>query len=87
MRLDVAVEIVRDKVVVTLIDNAVAQSGKPACVAEPAAFNRVENFSEVAVKLEVAVGVGMAEIFDVFGKVAEEEDVGLADFAGNFNLG
>jgi len=28
----------------------------------------------------------MAEIFDIFGEVAEEEDVVLSDFTGDFNL-
>lgn len=28
----------------------------------------------------------VAEVFDVFGEVAEEEDVGFADFAGDFDL-
>jgi hypothetical protein len=30
--------------------------------------------------------VGVAELFDVLGEVAEEEDVVLADFAGDFDL-
>ena len=28
----------------------------------------------------------VAQVFDVFGEVAEEEDVGFADFAGYFDL-
>ena len=28
----------------------------------------------------------MSEVFDVFGEVAEEEDVLLADLAGNFDV-
>ena len=30
--------------------------------------------------------MGVTEIFDVLGKVAEEEDVVLTNFAGDFNL-
>lgn len=30
--------------------------------------------------------MGVAEVFDVFGEVAEEEDVVLANLAGDFNL-
>ncbi len=30
--------------------------------------------------------MGVAQVFDVFGQVAEEEDVGFADFAGYFDL-
>ena len=31
--------------------------------------------------------MGVAEVFDVFGEVAEEEDVVGGDFAGYFDLG
>ena len=87
MSFDVAVEIIRDEIVISLIDNAVAQGGKSTRVAESTTFDGVENFGEVAVELEVAVGVGVAEVFDVFSEVAEKEDVGFADFARDFNLG
>jgi hypothetical protein len=30
--------------------------------------------------------VSVAEIFDIFGEVAKEEDVVLANFTGDFNL-
>jgi hypothetical protein len=30
--------------------------------------------------------MGVAEVFDVFGQVAEEEYVVFSDFTGNFNL-
>jgi hypothetical protein len=30
--------------------------------------------------------VAVAEFFDIFSEVAEEEDVAVADFAGNFDL-
>ena len=36
--------------------------------------------------MEGAVGVGVAKVFDVFGEVAEEEDVVGGDFAGYFDL-
>ena len=36
--------------------------------------------------MEGAVGVGVAQVFDVFGEVAEEEDVVGGDFAGYFDL-
>ena len=67
MRLDVTVEIVRDEIVIPLIDDAVAQGGESSRVSEFAAFDGVEDFGEVAVELEVAVGVGVTEVFDVFG--------------------
>lgn len=30
--------------------------------------------------------MSVAEVFDVFGEVAKEEDIGFADFAGDFDL-
>jgi hypothetical protein len=34
----------------------------------------------------VRVEVGVAQVFDVFSEVTEEENVLLADFAGDFDL-
>jgi len=86
MGLDIAIEIIRDEVIIALVDDGVAEGGEPAGVAELAALDGVEDFDEVGVELDVAVGVGVTEVFDVFGEVAEEEDVGFADFAGDFDL-
>ena len=56
------------------------------CVAKGIGFDGGEDFREVRVEREGAVVVRVAEVFDVFGEVAEEEDVGVADFAGYFDL-
>jgi len=72
---DVAVEVVGDEVVVALVDDGIAEGGEAAGVAESAGFDRVEDFGEVGVEFDVAVGVGVAEVFDIFGQVTEEEDV------------
>ena len=87
VRLDVAVEVVGDEVVVALVDDGVAQGAEAARVAELTALDGVEHFREVGVDFEVAIGVSVAEVFDVLGEVAEEEDVRFADFAGDFNVG
>jgi len=57
-----------------------------ALVAKGAGADRVEDLLEVRVDGVGAVGVRVAEVFDIFGEVAEEEDVGFADFAGDFDL-
>jgi hypothetical protein len=46
----------------------------------------LEDLFELFVQLVVAVHVGVAELVDVFAQVAEEEDVVLADLAGDFDL-
>lgn len=87
MCLDVAIEIIAHEVVIAVVDDGIAEGGEAARVAEHVALDGVEDFLEVRVELEGAVGVGVAEVFDVFGEVAEEEDVVFANLAGDFNLG
>ena len=87
VRLDVRGEVVRHQVVVAVIRDAVAECGEAARVAEHAGLDSLEDLGEVRVELEVAVLVSVAEIFHVLSQVAEEEDVGFADFAGDFDLG
>lgn len=86
MRLDVAIKVIAHEVVIAVIDDGIAERGETSSVAEHAGFNGVEDLFEVFVELEGAVVVGVAEVFDVFGEVAEEEDVVFADFAGDFDL-
>lgn len=69
-----------------MIDDAVAQRTEAGGVPEGVGFDGVEDAGEVGVELEVAVVVRVAQVFDVFGEVAEEEDVGFADFARYFDL-
>jgi hypothetical protein len=33
-----------------------------------------------------AISMSVAEIFDIFGEVAKEEDIVLSDFSSDFNL-
>lgn len=54
--------------------------------AKGAFFDFVEDLVEAGVNGVGAVVVGVAEVFDVFREVAEEEDIVLANFAGDFNL-
>ena len=56
-------------------------------VAERAALDFFEDPSQGWIQGPVAaVGVRVAEVFDVFSEVAKEEDVFIADFAGDFDL-
>ena len=83
---DIRVEIVRDQVIVAMVGDGAAQGAEPVGVAKRVRLDGVEDFGEVGVERKGAEGVGVAEVFDVFGKVAEEEDVGVANFARYLNL-
>jgi len=80
------VEIVRDEVVVAVIFNCTGQGAEHSCVAESVGLDSLKDFEKIWVKTVRAVVVGMAKVFDVFGQIAEEEDVILSDLASNFNL-
>ncbi len=86
LRLAIAAEIVADEVVIAMVDDGIAEGGEPVGVAKGAGFDGVNDFGEGRIEVEGAVVVGVAEVFDVFGEVSKEEDVGFADFAGDFNL-
>jgi hypothetical protein len=86
LSLDIAVEVIRDEVVVSVVFDGAGQGTERACVAEGAGLDRLEDFEEVWVEGVGAVVVGVAEVFDVFGEVPEEEDVVLSDLAGDFDL-
>lgn len=49
-------------------------------------MNSIEDGGEGWIQLVVGVKMGMAEIFNIFSQVSEEEDVVLADFASDFDL-
>ena len=86
LRLDVGREVVGDEVVVAVLDDAVEQRGEGARVAKLARVDGVEDVGEVGVELVLLVEVAVAEVFDVLGQVAEEEDVFFANLARDFDL-
>ena len=86
MRLDIAVEVVADEIVVAVIADGADEGGELVRVAESVRLDGVEDFDQVRVHGVTAVVVRVPEVFHVFGKVAEEEDVVFADFAGDFDL-
>ena len=82
----VAVEVVRDEVVITMLFDGTDESRESTCVTESAFLDFLEHFGEIGVEGVRTVGVRVAEVFDVFSEITKEEDVVLADFAGDFNL-
>ena len=73
--LNVAIEIVTDKVIVTMVDNGVNESGKLVLVTECTRAYGIEDLLEVRVDGMLTVIVGVTEVFDVFSKVTKKEDV------------
>lgn len=69
-----------------MVGDGVAQGAEPVGIAKRVRFDGVKDFGEVGVERKGAEVVSVAEVFDVFGKVAEEEDVGVANFARYLNL-
>lgn len=86
MRGDVGVEIVRDEIVVAVLFDGACERREVSFVAEHVVFNCGEHALQLWVQLEVAIEVSVAQVLDVFGEIAEEEDVLLADFAGDLDL-
>lgn len=87
VRGDVGVEVIRDKIVVTMLFDRGCQSGEVTLIAEGVTLDGIEDTLQLWIELEIAVEVTVAEILDVFGEIAEEEYVLFTDFTGNFDLG
>lgn len=86
MRSDVAAEIIADQVVVPMISDRVDQSRESALIAKHARPDGFKHFGESRIDFMRSVVVLMPKVLDVLGQVAEQKDVGFADFAGDFNL-
>lgn len=79
-------KVVRDKVIIPMVLNRLDQRREVVRRPERVAADVVEDGREVSVQGGGGVGVCVPEVVDVFGEVAEEEDVLLANFAGDFDL-
>lgn len=86
VRGDVGVEVIRDEVVVAVLIDGANERREVRAVAEHVVSDCLEDTLQIRVQLEVAVEVAVTQILDVFGEIAEEEDVLLADFTGDFDL-
>lgn len=86
VRLDVAAEVVRHQVVVSMLPHGGNQRAKVVGRPERALFDLAEHPVQVAVDRVGAVGVRVAKVLDVFCEVAKQEDVVLANLTSNLNL-
>lgn len=69
-----------------MLHNAVNKGGESTSITESAVPNFVKDGSESWIELILAVQVAVTKVIDVFGQISEEEDVVLANLAGDFNL-
>lgn len=67
MRLQVALEVVRDEVEVAMFGDAADEGRKRACVAELAVLNCTEDLLQPRVDLMLAIEVCVAKVFNVLG--------------------
>jgi hypothetical protein len=81
LRIDVALEVVGDQVIISVVRDAVDEGAELGRIAEHAFADDFEDAREEWVELEVAVPVRVAQVFDVLSEVAEEEDIVFADFS------
>lgn len=86
MSVDIAAEIIRNKIEIPVLAYSGNHATEIVRSAECSLFDLVEDLVEVSVDAVGSVVVRMAEILDVLGEVAEEEDIVLADFSGDFDL-
>lgn len=83
---DVGVEIVRDQIIVAVGLDGTDQSGEGTDVAKGVGLDAVEDGLELWINRWSVVRMCVAQVLDVFRQVTEEEDVVLADLAGDFDL-
>ena len=79
-------EVIRDKVVIAVLNNCIDKSGESPLVAELARLDRFEDFLQCWINLILAIEVVVAEIFNIFSKVAKEENILVACFPSDFDL-
>lgn len=85
--LAVTVEIIRYKVVVTVVRNSLNDGIEVIRFTECAVADGVEDTLELGVNLEFrAIPVSMTKVFDILRKVTKEEDVVFTNFTSDFNL-
>lgn len=79
-------EIIRYQVVVPVVPNRRDHASEVLGFTKSALFDLLEDLGEIGIDGVRAIIVGVAEIFNILGKIAEEEDVVLSNLTRNFNL-
>lgn len=87
MSLAVAVEIVADQVVVTMILNSTDQGTESTLIAESTILDAVEDLDKLRVDAVVAIEMGMSEILNILREVTEEENILFANLTSDLDVG
>jgi len=85
--LAVTVEVIRNKVVVTMVGDCLDDSIKVIRFTECTITDGLEDTLELGVNFKTrAILVSVTQVLNILGQITKEEDVVLADFASDFNL-
>lgn len=86
VRLNVAVEVIRNKIEIPVLSHSSNQGAKVMRASERALLNFLEYLLKVRINCMRTVGVGVSQVIDIFGQITKEEDVAVSDFPSNLNL-
>lgn len=84
--LAVGSKVIRHEIIVAMLDDSIHKGGEGAGVAKCSLFNGLEHFGQRLVQLILAVDVTMAQLFNIFRKIAKQKNVVFANLARNLNL-
>lgn len=86
LSINIALEVVGDQVVVSMLDNGIDQSRELTSVTKYTFLDRLEDALKHRVQVKLGIEVGVAQIFHVLGQVTEKKDVVLSDLASDLNI-
>jgi hypothetical protein len=69
-----------------MVDDRRDERGEAVSWAERAFLDFIKYPGQGFVQYETGIAVSMSELFDVFGKIAEKENIIITDLARDFNL-
>jgi hypothetical protein len=86
LRREVRVEVVRDEVIVAVLDNGIDESREGSLVAKNTILDGFEDLGQVWIDFVLAIEVVVTKIFHIFCQVAKEEDVLITCLTGDLDL-
>jgi hypothetical protein len=84
--LDVCFKVGRSQPVV-VVDDSVGQSRELIRMTEHTTVDGIKDLLETFVNQDTFVGMLVTDVFNIFGKVTEQEDVVFANLSGDFDVG
>lgn len=84
--LNVAVEVVRHEIVVSMVPDSGNHGAKVIWCAKCSLFNFIEHLFQIRVNGVRSVVVGVAQVLYILGQVTKQKDIVFANFTCNLNL-